>query len=53
MHDDVAAAAAGALVLAALRGAGDWGVLACERQPSDLQAAMIYEFGPLEPYFRE
>jgi hypothetical protein len=52
-HDDVANAAAGALVLAAQRGAGDAGVLVCEREPSDLQAAMIHEFGPIEPYFRE
>jgi hypothetical protein len=52
-HDDVANAAAGALVLAAQRGAGDTGVLVCEREPSDLLAAMIREFGPIEPYFRE
>jgi hypothetical protein len=52
-HDDVANAAAGVLVSAALRGAGDAGVLACEREPSDLLAAMIHEFGPIEPYFRE
>ena len=43
----------GALVLAAQRGAGDAGVLVCEREPSDLLAAMIHEFGPIEPYFRE
>jgi hypothetical protein len=53
VHDHVANAAAGALVLAALRGAGDAGVLVCEREPSDLLAAMIDEFGPIEPYFRE
>jgi hypothetical protein len=52
-HDDLANAVAGALVLAALRGTGDTGVLACERQPSDLQATMIHEFGPIEPYFHE
>jgi hypothetical protein len=52
-HDDVANAAAGALVLAAQRGADDVGVLVCEREPSDLLAAMIHEFGPIEPYFRE
>jgi hypothetical protein len=52
-HDDVANAAAGALVLAALRGAGDAGVLACEREPSDLLAAMMREFGRIEPYFGE
>lgn len=52
-HDDVANAAAGALVLAAQRGAGDAGVLVCEREPSDLLATMIHEFGPIEPYFRE
>jgi hypothetical protein len=52
-HDDVANAAAGALVLAAQRGAGDAGVLVCEREPSGLLAAMIHEFGPIEPYFRE
>jgi hypothetical protein len=52
-HDDVANAAAGALVLAAQRGAGDAGVLVCEREPSALLAAMIHEFGPIEPYFSE
>jgi hypothetical protein len=52
-HDDVANAAAGALVFAALRGAGDVGILVCEREPSDLLTAMIHEFGPIEPYFRE
>jgi hypothetical protein len=52
-HDDVANAAAGALVLAAQRGAGDAGVLVCEREPSDLLATMIHEFGPIGPYFRE
>jgi hypothetical protein len=52
-HDDLLNAAAGALVLAAQRGAGDTGVLVCEREPSDLLAAMLHEFGPLEPYFRE
>jgi hypothetical protein len=52
-HDDLLNAAAGALVLAAQRGAGDAGVLVCEREPSDLLAAMIHEFGPIEPYFRE
>jgi hypothetical protein len=52
-HDDVANAAAGALVLAAQRGAGDAGVLVCEREPSAVLAAMIHEFGPIEPYFRE
>ena len=52
-HDDVANAAAGALVLAAQRGAGDAGVLVCEREPSDLLATMLHEFGPIEPYFRE
>jgi hypothetical protein len=52
-HDDVANAAAGALVLAAQRGAGDAGLLVCEREPSDLLATMIHEFGPIEPYFRE
>jgi hypothetical protein len=52
-HDDLANATAGALVLAALRGAGDVGVLVCEREPSDLLAAMLHEFGPIEPYFRE
>ena len=40
---------AGALVLAAQRAAGDAGVLVCERVPSDLLAAMIHEFGPIEP----
>jgi hypothetical protein len=52
-HDDLANAAAGALVLAAQRGVGDAGVLVCEREPSALLAAMIHEFGPIEPYFRE
>ena len=52
-HDDVANAAAGALVLAAQRGAGDAGVLVCEREPPALLAAMIHEFGPIEPYFHE
>ena len=52
-HDDVANAAAGALVLAAQRGAGDAGLLVCEREPSDLLATMIHEFGPIEPYFRD
>jgi hypothetical protein len=52
-HDDVANAAAGALVLAAQRGADDVGVLVCEREPSDLLAAMLHEFGPIEPFFRE
>jgi hypothetical protein len=52
-HDDLLNAAAGALVLAAQRGAGDADVLVCEREPSDLLAAMLHEFGPIEPYFRE
>jgi hypothetical protein len=52
-HDDLLNAAAGALVLAAQGGAGDVGVLVCEREPSDLLATMIHEFGPIEPYFRE
>jgi hypothetical protein len=52
-HDDLLNAAAGALVLAAQRGAGDVGVLVCEREPPALLAAMIHEFGPIEPYFRE
>jgi hypothetical protein len=52
-HDDLLNAAAGALVLAAQRGAGDAGVLVCEREPSAVLAAMIHEFGPIEPYFRE
>jgi hypothetical protein len=51
-HDDLANAIAGALVLAASRGAGDAGVLICERQPSDPQAAMTHEFGQIGPYFR-
>jgi hypothetical protein len=52
-HDDLLNAAAGALVLAAQGGAGDASVLVCEREPSALLAAMIHEFGPIEPYFRE
>jgi hypothetical protein len=52
-HDDLLNSAAGALVLAAQGGAGDVDVLACEREPSDLLAAMIHEFGPIEPYFAE
>jgi hypothetical protein len=52
-HDDLSNAAAGALVLAAQRGADDAGLLVCEREPSDLLATMIHEFGPIEPYFRE
>jgi hypothetical protein len=28
-------------------------LLVCEREPSDLLATMIHEFGPIEPYFRE
>ena len=39
--------------MAALCGAGDWGMLACEREPSALHAAMIHELGPIAPYFRE